>query len=165
MAIGLEGHFGTPDLAYMRASIDTLASTKLPIWLTELDVQSSPNQAAYLEQILREAHAHPAVNGIVIWAAWRPEGCYRMCLTDNNFKNLPTGDVVDKLIQEWGGRGGLVVGTTDADGFFETSLFHGDYEVSSISHPAATNSSLSQRFKVASTDNLQQRTLHVQISA
>lgn len=24
-----------------------------------------------------------------------------MCLTDNQFKNLPAGDVVDKLINEW----------------------------------------------------------------
>lgn len=116
----------------------------------------------YLEQILREAHAHPVINGIVIWAAWSPQGCYRMCLTDNNFKNLPTGDVVDKLLREWGQQG--VRGTTDADGFFETSLFHGDYEVT-ISHPAAINSSSTQTFKVASTDSLQQTMVHVQVSA
>ena len=44
MGIGLEAHFSTPNLPYMRASIDTLAATGLPIWLTELDVQSGPNQ-------------------------------------------------------------------------------------------------------------------------
>ncbi|XVE93510.1 hypothetical protein REPUB_Repub01dG0199000 [Reevesia pubescens] len=134
MGIGLEAHFSTPNLPYMRASIDTLAATGLPIWLTELDVQSSPNQAKFLEQVLREAHSHPKVNGIVIWAAWKPQGCYRMCLTDNSFKNLPTGNVVDNLLHQWGSK--ALVGSTDSDGFFEASLFHGDYEVN-ITHPSS----------------------------
>ncbi|KAK7852921.1 hypothetical protein CFP56_037427 [Quercus suber] len=30
-----------------------------------------------------------------------PNGCYQMCLTDNNFQNLAAGDVVDKLLKEW----------------------------------------------------------------
>lgn len=42
--IGLESHFGTPNIPYMRSSIDTLAATGLPIWLTEVDVKSGPNQ-------------------------------------------------------------------------------------------------------------------------
>ncbi|KAI3497391.1 hypothetical protein L1887_39964 [Cichorium endivia] len=95
----------------------------------KLDVQPGPNQAASLEQVLREAHAHPAVNGIVMWSAWSPKGCFRMCLTDNDFRNLPTGDVVDKIIREF--FGAVATATTDADGYYETSLIHGDYEVRS----------------------------------
>ncbi|KAL4347988.1 hypothetical protein GQ457_17G011660 [Hibiscus cannabinus] len=144
MAIGLECHFDVPNLPYIRSSLDTLAATKLPIWLTEIDVKNSPNQATYLEQVLREGHNHPGVSGMIIWSAWRPEGCYRMCLTDNNFNNLATGNVVDKLLKEWGIKATLE-GQTDAHGFFEASLFHGEYEVE-ISGPA--NTSLSQSFKV-----------------
>lgn len=44
MGIGLEAHFDQPNLPYMRAAIDTLAAARLPIWLTEVDVKSSPNQ-------------------------------------------------------------------------------------------------------------------------
>ncbi|CAI9104265.1 OLC1v1002901C1 [Oldenlandia corymbosa var. corymbosa] len=129
LGIGLEGHFaGAPDLAYIRSALDTLASAKLPIWITELDVSSSPNQSIYLDQIMREVHSHPDVNAIVLWTAWSPSGCYQMCLTDNNFKNLPTGDVVDKFLGEWKMLDGLT-GTTDANGYFETSLHHGDYQV------------------------------------
>ncbi|RXH87481.1 hypothetical protein DVH24_034381 [Malus domestica] len=117
MAIGLESHFQTPNIPYIRSSIDTILLL-----------------ASYLEQILREVHSHPKIQGIVIWAAWKPSGCYRMCLTDNNFKNLPTGDVVDKLTSEFGLTSGLASGTTNANGFFEASLFHGDYEVK-ITHP------------------------------
>ena len=46
LGIGLESHFPNfpPNLPYMRASLDTLAATGLPIWITELDVASQPNQ-------------------------------------------------------------------------------------------------------------------------
>ncbi|EHA8591782.1 endo-1,4-beta-xylanase 5-like [Cocos nucifera] len=145
MAIGLQGHFSQPNIPYMRSTLDILAGAKVPIWLTEVDVTKDPNQANYLEQILREAYSHPAVNGIVLWGGWHQEGCQIMCLTDNNFKNLPTGDVVDKLIAEWSGN---VVGKTDADGFFEAQLFHGEYEMS-ISDPTVNSSSV-QGLKVES---------------
>ncbi|MBA0586609.1 hypothetical protein Gorai_017344, partial [Gossypium raimondii] len=157
MGIGLESHFGTPNLAYMRASLDTLGATGLPIWLTELDVLSGPNQAKYLEQILMEAYSHPKVDGIVIWAAWKPQGCYRMCLTDNNFNNLATGNVVDNLLRQWRSR--AVSGLTDTRGFFEATLFHGDYEIN-ITHP----SSSAHSFVVVSTNASLQSPLTFQVS-
>lgn len=112
-------------------------------------------QAEYLEQILRELHAHPKVSGIVLWSALAPGGCYRMCLTDDNFNNLATGNVVDKLRQEWGSNSSE--GTTDTNGFFEASLFHGDYKVK-ISHPTMTSPFLAQSFKVVSTDHRSEQT-------
>ncbi|URE41830.1 hypothetical protein MUK42_20133 [Musa troglodytarum] len=139
MAIGLEGHFGTPDISYMRAALDTLAGANVPIWLTEVDVTHS-NQSKHLEDILREAHSHPAVQGIVIFGVWNPKGCFsRMCLTDVNFKNLPTGDVVDKLLSEW--RTHNVAATTDADGLHRAELFHGEYKIT-INHPSSNSSSV-----------------------
>ncbi|CAK9144963.1 unnamed protein product [Ilex paraguariensis] len=44
LGISLQGHIRTPNLPYMRAAIDQLATARSPIWLTELDVASSPNQ-------------------------------------------------------------------------------------------------------------------------
>ena len=44
MAIGLESHFGVPNLPYIRASLDTLAAAGLPIWLTEVDVKKAHKQ-------------------------------------------------------------------------------------------------------------------------
>ncbi|KAL5988224.1 hypothetical protein ACLOJK_035987 [Asimina triloba] len=147
--IGLEGHFSTPNIPYMRSALDTLASGGVPIWLTEIDVAQGPNQAQFLEQILREGRSHPGVQGIMMWTAWHPQGCYRMCLTDNNFNNLPTGNVVDKLLGEW--KAAEVVGTTDQDGFFEVLLFHGDYNVT-IAHPSLTSSSMMQAVEVGEED-------------
>ncbi|CAM8901471.1 unnamed protein product [Rhodiola kirilowii] len=126
LGIGLQGHFNIPNIPYMRSALDTLASANLPIWITELDT-SGGNQAASLESIINEARSHPAVSGIVVWAAWSPTGCHKMCLTDNSFRNLPTGDVVDKIMQTMAHKGLVVV--TDKNGKFETSLQHGDYEL------------------------------------
>ncbi|XP_073127925.1 endo-1,4-beta-xylanase 5-like [Henckelia pumila] len=144
LGIGLQGHFTYANLPYIRSSLDTLASARLPMWVTELDVKPGPNQASYLDQILREIHAHAAVRGIIFWSAWSPGGCYTMCLTDNNFKNLATGDVVDRFIRTLTQADG-VQETTDARGVFETSLFHGEYEAE-ISHPLGVKT---HKFSVA----------------
>lgn len=52
IGIGLESHFTIPpNIPYMRSSIDTLAATGSPIWLTEVDVNNQlPNQVR-LDQI------------------------------------------------------------------------------------------------------------------
>ncbi|KAI3702324.1 hypothetical protein L6452_28058 [Arctium lappa] len=168
LSIGLEGHFWQANIPYMRSAIDKVASSRLPIWITELDVGAGTgtNQAAVLDQVLREAHAHPAVNGIILWSAWSPNGCYRMCLTDNNFQNLPTGDVVDKIIQEFFGT--AVTATTDANGFYDTSLVQGDYHLSFAHfdhyqpHEKDTKSQqISHNLKVEASEDI----LHIKILA
>ncbi|OEL15144.1 Anti-sigma-I factor RsgI6 [Dichanthelium oligosanthes] len=50
VSIGLESHFSTPNIPYMRATLDTLAQLGIPIWLTEVDVTGGPMQARYLER-------------------------------------------------------------------------------------------------------------------
>ncbi|XXG48759.1 hypothetical protein AAC387_Pa02g3119 [Persea americana] len=161
-AIGLEGHFHTPNIPYMRASIDRLAAAKLPIWLTEVDVDRGPNQATFLEKILREGHAHPAVQGMLMWAGWEPNvSNYRMRLTDDDFKNVPTGDVVDQLINEW--RPANIAGATNKDGFFEVSLFHGEYVVK-VSHPLRNSSMTTHSLKVVPR-TVNENTFHVKIQA
>jgi hypothetical protein len=118
-------------------------------------------QAGYLEQILREAHSHPGIRGIVLWAAWTPHGCYRMCLTDNNFKNLPTGDVVDKLLKEWGKT--TLSAMTDENGFLETSLFHGDYDVE-ISHPVKKNYTFTHKIQIILEDESKKTRQFIKLS-
>ncbi|KAK4491968.1 hypothetical protein RD792_002752 [Penstemon davidsonii] len=149
LGIGLQGHFtARPILPYIRSVLDVLGATKIPIWFTELDTKKGPQQAAQLEDVMREAFAHPAVEGIIVWAGWKPticseacltnmdkklpKGCSELCLTDNNFKNLPTGDVVDKLLKEW--RTTNVNGVSDNNGLFESNVFHGGYSLT-VSHP------------------------------
>lgn len=82
---------------------------------------------------MRELISHAGMQGIMVWAPLVPSGCTAMCLTDANFKNLPTGDVVDKIMNELS-HANDAPGITDSNGFFETLLFHGEYEAK-ISHP------------------------------
>lgn len=84
-------------------------------------------QAIYLEQVLREGFSHPSVDGIMLWTALHPNGCYQMCLTDNNIQNLPAGDVVDKLLQEW--QTGRIDGRTDDHASYSFYGFLGEYRV------------------------------------
>ncbi|GFP89033.1 endo-1 4-beta-xylanase a, partial [Phtheirospermum japonicum] len=131
--IGLQSHFYVPNPALIRGVIDKLATLKLPIWLTELDISKKIDdeqlKAKYLEVALREGFSHPSVNGIMLWTAWHPNeaDCYRTCLQDDKFKNHPTGDTVDKLLKEWQTR--KVKGKTDRHGIFNFSGFLGDYKV------------------------------------
>ncbi|XP_047152439.1 endo-1,4-beta-xylanase 5 [Vigna umbellata] len=128
--IGLEGHFTIPNPPLIRAILDKLATLGLPIWLTEVDISKTidtDSQGNNLEQVLREGFSHPAVNGIMLWTAYHPNGCYQMCLTDKNFKNLAAGDVVDKLLQEW--KTGRVEGVTDVHGSYSFYGFLGEYTV------------------------------------
>lgn len=46
IGIGLQSHFSKPDIAYMRACLDIFAATKLPVWITELDVAKNPNRVS-----------------------------------------------------------------------------------------------------------------------
>ncbi|KAJ4812324.1 hypothetical protein LUZ62_024890 [Rhynchospora pubera] len=130
--IGLEGHFGKPNIPLMRAVLDKLATLKLPVWLTEIDISRNlglQNQAAYLEEVLREGFSHPSMHGIMLWTALDKSGtCYQMCLTDTNFQNLPTGDVVDKLLKEW--QSIDIKGQTNVRGSYSFSAFLGEHEVS-----------------------------------
>ncbi|KAK1372805.1 Endo-1,4-beta-xylanase A-like protein [Heracleum sosnowskyi] len=108
----------------------------MPIWLTEVDVKPNPNQVQYFEQILREGFAHPAVQGIVMWAGPAVDR-YDITLADDKFCNTPAGDLVDKLLKEW--RSEVPELKTDDNGLLGVSLFHGEYQVTVV-HPT-TNSS------------------------
>ncbi|XP_045786636.1 endo-1,4-beta-xylanase 5-like [Trifolium pratense] len=134
LAIGLQCHFGSgkPNIAYMRSGLDLLAATGLPIWLTETSMDPQQNQAEYFEEILREGYSHPAVQGIVMFVGPEQAGFNSTLLADANFKNTPTGDVVDKLIREWGT--GPYTAIADSRGIIDISLHHGDYDVT-VTHP------------------------------
>ncbi|XP_057536345.1 endo-1,4-beta-xylanase 5-like [Amaranthus tricolor] len=142
--IGLEGHFTVPNPALIRATLDRLATLGLPIWLTEVDIKDTLDkhtQATYLEIVLREVFSHPSVKGIILWTALNPNGCYRMCLTDNNLRNLPAGDVVDSLLKEW--QTGIAQGYTDEYGSYTFSGFLGDYNLHVVHRNQAANSTFS----------------------
>lgn len=103
-------------------------------------------QADYLRDVLGELYTHPGVQGIVFWSPWQPQGCFKMCLTDNDFNNLATGDVVDDFMRRINHQG--LISNTNHDGYVETSLYHGDYEVI-IKHSTIKHQSFAHKINVA----------------
>ncbi|KAJ9175130.1 hypothetical protein P3X46_013712 [Hevea brasiliensis] len=159
--IGVQGHFSSdqPNLAYMRASLDILATIGLPIWLTEVDVGRGPNQAEYLEQVLREGYSHPGVEGIIMFVGPAIAGFNVTTLADKDFKNTPSGDVVDKLIDEWKSKPTEI--KADSEGSIEVSLFHGDYNIT-IKDPVS-NSLTRWNYNMIKDDTT--GTVHIHINA
>ncbi|PIA57315.1 hypothetical protein AQUCO_00600211v1 [Aquilegia coerulea] len=156
--IGLEGHFTVPNLPLMRAVLDKLATLGLPIWLTEIDISKTLDkqaQAIYLEQVLREGFSHPYVNGIMLWTALHPNGCYQMCLTDNNLHNLPAGDVVDKLLQEWQTEDRME--QTDDHGSYSFFGFLGEYNV----NVKYGNRTINSTFSLCRSDETRHFNIHL----
>ncbi|XP_064599691.1 anti-sigma-I factor RsgI6-like [Liolophura sinensis] len=73
--IGVQCHFGMeqyPDPSTVNSRLDKLAQAGLPIWVTELDVQSNDvnKRADYYETALRTFFSHHAVQGILLWGFW-----------------------------------------------------------------------------------------------
>ncbi|XP_009102314.1 endo-1,4-beta-xylanase 4 [Brassica rapa] len=101
--IGAQAHFvpAQPNLPYMRSALDTLGSLGFPVWLTEVDMPKCPDQVKYMEEVLREAYSHPAVQGIILYAGPEMSGFNKLTLADNDFNNTEAGDLIDKLLQEW----------------------------------------------------------------
>ena len=49
--IGLQGHFGKPNIPLMRGVLDKLATLGLPIWLTEVDVSKTVDLESQVRKI------------------------------------------------------------------------------------------------------------------
>ncbi|XP_048226932.1 endo-1,4-beta-xylanase 3 isoform X1 [Ricinus communis] len=71
-AIGIQAHIDVPVGPIVSSALDKLGTLGLPIWFTELDVSSANEyiRAEDLEVMLREAYAHPAVEGVILWGFW-----------------------------------------------------------------------------------------------
>jgi len=126
--IGLQGHVTNPVGEVICDALDRLsAATGLPVWITELDV-GEPDEALRaddLEVVLREAYAHPAVQGVVLWGfmqghMWRQDAA----LVNADGTVNDAGQRFIELRREWtsDARGRL-----DGDGYFKFRGFHGTY--------------------------------------
>ncbi|XP_072952501.1 endo-1,4-beta-xylanase 1-like [Typha angustifolia] len=127
--IGVQGHIDYPVGPIVSSALDKLGVLGLPIWFTEVDVSSTNEyvRADDLEVMLREAYAHPAVEGIMLWGFWE------LFMSRNNSHLINAeGDVNEAgkrylaLKQEWLSH---AHGHTDDQGEFKFRGFHGTYTV------------------------------------
>ncbi|KAL6864995.1 hypothetical protein ACP4OV_016146 [Aristida adscensionis] len=127
--IGLQGHVSNPAGEVICDALDKLAAAGLPVWITELDV-GEPDEALRaddLEVVLREAYAHPAVQGVVFWGfmqgrMWRQDAAL---LNADGTVNDAGQRLID-LRREWTSD---ARGHVDGDGQFRFRGFHGTYVV------------------------------------
>ncbi|XP_051140702.1 endo-1,4-beta-xylanase 1-like [Andrographis paniculata] len=130
--IGIQGHIDSPVGAIVCSALDKLGILGLPIWFTELDVSSTNEyvRADDLEVMLREAYAHPAVEGVVLWGFWE----LFMSRDNAHLVNAEgdvnvTGERFLALKHEWSSR---AHGYVDEQCEFGFRGFHGSYEVEII---------------------------------
>ncbi|XP_073296491.1 endo-1,4-beta-xylanase 1 isoform X1 [Primulina huaijiensis] len=131
--IGLQGHIENPIGPIVCSALDKLGILGLPIWFTEVDISSDNEyvRADDLEVMLREAFAHPAVEGVMFWGFWE------LFMSRNNAHLVNAeGDVNEAgkrylaLKKEWLTR---AHGHVNEQGEFEFRGFHGSYEVELVS--------------------------------
>ncbi|KAK1432316.1 hypothetical protein QVD17_09211 [Tagetes erecta] len=127
--IGIQGHIDSPVGPIVCSALDKLGILGLPIWFTELDV-SSVNEfvrADDLEVMFREAYAHPAVEGIMIWGFWE-----LFMSRDNSHLVDAEGEINEagkrllELKKEWLSHSH---GHVDDQGEYKFRGFPGTYEV------------------------------------
>jgi GH35 family endo-1,4-beta-xylanase len=74
--IGVQGHVGRQvrPPADVLADLDQLARAKLPVHITEFDINTPDEQlqADYTRDFLIACYSHPAVTGFIMWGFWQP---------------------------------------------------------------------------------------------
>ncbi|XP_057532429.1 endo-1,4-beta-xylanase 3-like isoform X2 [Amaranthus tricolor] len=132
--VGIQGHIDNPVGSIVCSALDKLGILGLPLWFTELDVSSINEfvRADDLEVMLREAFAHPAVEGVMLWGFWE-----LFMSRENSHLVNAEGDKNEagkrylQLKREWLTR---AHGHVDDEGKFGFRGFHGSYEIEVLSH-------------------------------
>lgn len=130
--LGLQGHISAqpnPPINVL-ATLEAYAELKLPIRITEFDVDTDDEQlqADYTRDFLILAYSHPSVVGVQHWgfwqsAHWRPKSA----LFRADWSEKPSAKVYrDLVLRQWRTR---LQGTAGAKGRVAGRGFHGDYVV------------------------------------
>ncbi|KAH6825463.1 glycosyl hydrolase family 10 protein / carbohydrate-binding domain-containing protein [Perilla frutescens var. hirtella] len=131
--VGIQGHIDNPVGPIVCSALNKLGILGLPIWFTELDFSSSNEyvRADDLEVMIREAYAHPAVEGVILWGFWE-----LFMSRDSAHLVNAEGDINAAglrflaLKEEWLSK---CHGLIDEQDHFEFRGFHGSYEVDIVS--------------------------------
>ncbi|MDQ2085817.1 endo-1,4-beta-xylanase [Herbivorax sp. ANBcel31] len=138
--IGAQGHFPEErviDPVVVESRINTLASTGLPVWVTEYDSTTHDVElrADNLENFYRLAFSNPNVDGILMWgfhadSHWRgPDAA----IVDHDWTVNEAGLRYQSLREEWRTNES---GTTNSSGNYDFRGFHGTYDIT-ISAPGS----------------------------
>ncbi|XP_065881254.1 endo-1,4-beta-xylanase 1-like [Euphorbia lathyris] len=137
--IGIQGHIDVPIGPIVASALDKLGSLGLPIWFTELDVSSANEyvRAEDLEVMLREAYAHPAVEGVILWGFWELYMSRKYAhLVNADGKINAAGKRFLSVKKEWLSHAD---GNINEQGEFRFRGFHGTYSLEIVSSSKKIN--------------------------
>jgi len=130
--LGLQGHISAQPNPPERvlAALEAYAEFKLPIRITEFDIDTDDEQlqADYTRDFLILAYSHPSVVGVQHWgfwarAHWRPRGA----LFRADWSEKPAAKAYqDLVLRQWRTK---LQGKAGASGKVSGRGFHGDYVV------------------------------------
>ncbi|XP_046546463.1 endo-1,4-beta-xylanase 3-like [Haliotis rubra] len=133
--LGVQSHFTpykAPDPTLIKRRLDMLATTGLPLWVTELDVVASDDntRANWYDTALRMLFSHPGVEGIILWGFWDVHhwrGPDAALVNGPQFHINAAGKrYIDLLYKEWSTH---VTHKMSSGTQFNVRGFHGDYRV------------------------------------
>ncbi|ESO92665.1 hypothetical protein LOTGIDRAFT_120651, partial [Lottia gigantea] len=133
--LGIQCHFPEyekPDATLIKKRLDQMATTGLPLWVTELDVvvADENTRADWYDITLRSLFSHPAVEGIILWDFYGPQhwrGPDAGLVSDLDYRvNAAGKHYLDLIYQEWNTH---VIHDLGNGKIFSVRGFHGDYEV------------------------------------
>ncbi len=130
--IGLQGHFGARgvDGKKVKRVLDRLAKFKLPLKVTEFDINSDSEKvkAEGLVKLYAVCFAHPSVNGILMWGFW--EGRHwrpKAAIWKRDWSPTPAAEAYRELVfNRWWTR---FEGQTDKRGVCRVEAFFGKHRV------------------------------------
>ncbi|XP_013421508.1 uncharacterized protein LOC106181604 [Lingula anatina] len=136
--IGTQGHLkntGYPDILRIKVNLDKLATTGLPVWITELDTPAVDinDRGDYYTDVLTYLYSHHAVEGIIIWL-WHDDGNMRKNYTNlagglgNDFQLNDAGIRVQNLLRKTL-RTNKVIKPTSQLSTMAVRAFMGDYTI------------------------------------
>ena len=130
--LGVQCHMGenlTPPEKVI-SILDRLATLRLPIHATEFDIATDDwdAQGDYLRDFFIAFFSHPSTESITQWGFWeKAHWIPRAALFTKDWTIKPAGQAYMDLVNgEWKTD---ATGETDAQGFFRTRGFLGDYEI------------------------------------
>jgi len=138
--LGVQGHVGRQVRAPadVLADLDLLAQAKLPLHITEFDLNTPDEslQADYTRDFLIACYSHPAVTGFIMWGFWQPRHWKPdAALFRADWSGKPNAAIWrDLVLQQWRTRGD---GATNARGEFALRGHLGRYDVT-VTHQGHT---------------------------
>jgi GH35 family endo-1,4-beta-xylanase len=130
--LGVQGHFGQSVLPMPRIKedLDVLATTGLPIVITEFDVNSPDEEFAadLLRDMLILCYSHPSLQGFVTWGFWeKAHWIPQAAMFRSDWSERPSANVwKDLVLTKW--KTG-VTGLSNEMGVVTGEGYHGTYRV------------------------------------